>query len=46
MPPTIRLLKSIVVAIVDDRMQFDEFLAAGQEALRSDPRRRRGRAPA
>ncbi|QBY54445.1 hypothetical protein [Cupriavidus oxalaticus] len=25
--PTDRLLKSIVVAIVDDRMQFDEFLA-------------------
>lgn len=28
--PNDRLLKSIVVAIVDDRMQFDEFLAEAQ----------------
>ncbi|WP_244115486.1 hypothetical protein [Burkholderia contaminans] len=28
--PNDRLLKSIVVAIVDDRMQFDEFLAAAK----------------
>ncbi len=29
--PNDRLLKSIVVAIVDDRMQFDEFLAEAQK---------------
>ena len=31
--PNDRLLKSIVVAIVDDRMQFDEFLADRQKRL-------------
>lgn len=32
--PNDRLLKSLVVAIVDDRMQFDEFLAAAKQRYR------------